>query len=399
MTQFNSKITPDDPDKLPPARRRRARRLLAPMESDDRIDFLDKVAHRASPSFDFFLFSLFGGAVIAVGFLLNSQPLLVLGAIISPLMAPVIGIALGTVTGSVRFFFRSTIGLIIGSLLVFGVGVLAGFAAQIWFTIDFSQAHHTAQLSWTSFLLVGFGAVMTSAAMVRSERSAALPSVALAYGLYLPLSAAGIGLGSGEPFLFPDGVVVFVQYISWGILLAAITFVILGFRPLTLFGYTVSAVVILLGIVIMIGISGVGASFGAQIALPTPIPTSTPTQTQTLTPTSTPIAPTATPTQTLTPVPPTATPTSTYTITPTATPIIAIVNAGEGGGAFLREEPSIQAPSIRVLPNGTPLQVLPDDPVQEGGGVWIHVSTLEGQEGWILQILLVTATPAPNWEG
>ena len=399
MTQFNAKITPDDPDNLPPARRRRARRLLAPMESDDQIDFLDKVAHRASPSFDFFLFSLLAGAVIAVGFLLNSQPLLVLGAILSPLMAPVIGIALGTVIGSVRFFFRSTIGLIIGSLLVFGVGVLAGFAARIWFPLDLTQAHLNTQLSWATFLLVAFGGVMTAAAMVRSERSAALPSVALAYGLYLPLSAAGIGLGSGEAFLFPDGIVVYAQYLSWGVLFAAITFVMLGFRPLTLFGYTVGAVVILLGIVMIVGISGAGAAFGAQIALPTPVPTSTPTQTQTMTPTSTPVPPTSTSTQTLTPVPPTETSTPTFTVTPTATPIVAIVNAGEGGGAFLREEPSFQAPSVRVVPNGTPLQVLPDDPVQEGGGVWIHVRTLQDESGWILQILLVTATPAPTWEG
>jgi cell division septation protein DedD len=325
--------------------------------------------------------------------------LLILGAILSPLMAPVIGIALGTVIGSVRFFIRSTIGLIIGSLLVFGVGLLAGFAARAWFPIDLSQALNSTQLSWASFLLVAFGGVMTSAAMVRSERSAALPSVALAYGLYLPLSAAGIGLGSGESFLFPDGVVVFAQYLSWGVLLAAITFVFLGFRPLTLFGYTVGAVVILLGIVMLVGISGVGAAFGAQIALPTPVPTSTPTQTQTLTPTSTPVPPTSTPTQTLTPVPPTATSTPTYTITPTATPIIAIVSASVGGGAILRAEPGFQAPSIRVVPNGTLLQVLPDDPVQEGGGVWIHVRTLQDEDGWILQILLVTATPAPTWEG
>jgi hypothetical protein len=399
MTQFNAKITPDDPDNLPPARRRRARRLLAPMESDDQIDFLDKVAHRASPSFDFFLFSLLAGAVIAVGFLLNSQPLLILGVILSPLMAPVIGIALGTVVGSVRFFFRSTIGLIIGSLLVFGVGVLAGFAARIWFPLDLTQAHLNTQLSWATFLLVAFGGVMTSAAMVRSERSAALPSVALAYGLYLPLSAAGIGLGSGEAFLFPDGIVVYAQYLSLGVLFAAITFVMLGFRPLTLFGYTVGAVVILLGIVMIVGISGAGAAFGAQIALPTPVPTSTPTQTQTMTPTSTPVPPTSTSTQTLTPVPPTETSTPTFTVTPTATPIVAIVNAGEGGGAFLREEPGFQAPSVRVVPNGTPLQVLPDDPVQEGGGVWIHVRTLQDESGWILQILLVTATPAPTWEG
>ncbi len=399
MTQFNTNITPDDPEQLPPARRRRARRLLAPMPSEDRIDFLDKVAHRASPSFDFFLFSLLAGAVIAVGYLLDSEPILVLAAILSPMMAPVIGIALGTVVGSVRFFSRSLIGLLIGGSLVFLVGILAGYVSSLWEPLEFTQAHLHAQLSWATFLLVVLGAGLTSASMVRSEKSAALPSVALAYGLYLPISAAGLGLGSGVPFLFPDGLVVFAQYLAGSVIIAALTFVILGFRPMTLFGYTVGAVVLLLGIVILIGISGVGASFGAQIALPTHTPTLTPTQTQTMTPTLTPTtapSPTATATHTVTP---TLTVTPTKTITPTATPIVALVNAEEGGGAHLRAEPGFTSESITLLENGTPVQVMPDDPVQEGGGTWIRVRTIQGDEGWILQILLVTATPSPNWEG
>lgn len=399
MTQFNTNITPDDPEQLPPARRRRARRLLAPMPSEDRIDFLDKVAHRASPSFDFFLFSLLAGAVIAVGYLLDSEPILVLAAILSPMMAPVIGIALGTVVGSVRFFSRSLIGLLIGGSLVFLVGILAGYVSSLWEPLEFTRAHLHAQLSWATFLLVVLGAGLTSASMVRSEKSAALPSVALAYGLYLPISAAGLGLGSGVPFLFPDGLVVFAQYLAGSVIIAALTFVILGFRPMTLFGYTVGAVVLLLGIVILIGISGVGASFGAQIALPTHTPTLTPTQTQTMTPTLTPTtapSPTATATHTVTP---TLTVTPTKTITPTATPIVALVNAEEGGGAHLRAEPGFTSESITLLENGTPVQVMPDDPVQEGGGTWIRVRTIQGDEGWILQILLVTATPSPNWEG
>jgi uncharacterized membrane protein len=399
MSQFNANVTPDDPDQLPPARRRRARRLLAPMEAEDRIDFLDKVAHRASPSFDFFLFSLLAGAVIAVGYLLNSQPILVLSAILAPMMAPVIGIALGMVVGSVQFFVRSLIGLLIGGVLVFLVGVLAGYVSRLWAPLDFSQALSLTQLSWAMFILVAFGAGLTSASMVRSEGSAALPSVALAYGLYLPLSAAGLGLGSGEPFLFPDGLVVFAQYLSGAILVAALTFIVLGFRPLTLFGYTVGAVVLLFGIVVLIGISGAGATFGAQIALPTQTPSLTPSPTLTMTPSPvppTPIPPTATATETLTP---TFTSSPTATQSPTPTPILALVEAEVGGGAHLRSEPGFSAPSIKLLLNGTAVQVIPEDPVEEGGGIWIHVRTFEGEEGWILQILLLTATPAPNWEG
>jgi uncharacterized membrane protein len=239
--------------------------------------------------------------VIAGGYLLDSQPILVLAVILSPMMPPVIRIALGTVVGSVQFFLRSLIGLLIGSLLVFLVGILAGYVSRIWNPLELSQAHMHAQLSWATFLLVGLGAGLTSAAMVRTEKSAALPSVALAYGLYLPVSAAGLGLGSGEPFLFPDGLIVFAQYLSWSVLIAALTFVLLGFRPMTLFGYTVGAVVLLLGVVILIGVSSAGASFGAQIALPTNTPTTTPTRTLTMTPTHTPTTPsppTATGTQT-----------------------------------------------------------------------------------------------------
>jgi uncharacterized membrane protein len=399
MSQFNANVTPDDPEQLPPARRRRARRLLAPMESEDRVDFLDKVAHRASPSFDFFLFSLLAGSVIAVGFLLNSQPILILSAILAPMMAPVIGIGLGMVVGSVQFFLRSLVGLLVGGLLVFLVGILAGYVSRLWAPLDFSQAIASTQLSWAMFLLVAFGAGLTSASMVRNEKSAALPSVALAYGLYLPITAAGLGLGSGEPFLFPDGLVVFAQYLSGAVLIAALTFILLGFRPLTLFGYTVGAVVLLFGIVILIGVSGASVSFGAQIALPTLTPTITPSVTLTMTPSPvppTPKPPTATASQTITP---TFTSSPTGTPTPTPTPILALVDAEVGGGAHLRSEPGFSAPSIKLLLNGTPVQIIPVDPVEEGGGIWIHVRTLDGDEGWILQILLLTATPAPNWEG
>ena len=56
MNNFNTEHIPDDPDRLPPARRRRARRLLAPFDADEKATFMDTVARRAYPTFDFFLF-------------------------------------------------------------------------------------------------------------------------------------------------------------------------------------------------------------------------------------------------------------------------------------------------------------------------------------------------------
>jgi uncharacterized membrane protein len=382
---------PDNPENLPPARRRRAHRLLAPLDADERAVFLDDLAHRSSPSYDFFLFSLLAGAVLSIGVLLDAPALLVLGAILAPLMAPFIGLALGTVTGTARFFFRSLFGLLIASILVLLVGALAGVAARPWMPLALSQAHLHAQLSWPNFLVLAIGATWTAAAIVHADHNPSIPSIALAYELYIPLVIAGFGITSGVPHLFPDGLVIFLIHLAWGALLGAMTLAIMGFRPLTLFGYTLGAAMALMGVIVLIGLSGASAVLGAQVALPTSTPTPTSTITPTATLTQTPIPPTASLTPTLTPSPTT---TPTVTPSPTPTPILALVQARLGGGALIRSEPNGKI--IGSLINNTLMKILPDS-VESNGTVWVHVVAPDGTEGWMDQRVLVTATPAPNW--
>lgn len=398
MNLPKSEMFPDDPERLPPARRRRARRLLAPLDVDERAANLDSLARRTSPSFDFYLFSLLAGAVISVGFLIDSPAILVLGTLLAPLMAPAVGVSFGTVIGSVRSFARSLIGLSIGSGLVLGMGALAGYVSRYWFTPQFDQAYIHAQLSWPNLLVLLVGAGLTTITMVHAERGPVLPSVALAYALYLPLAVAGIGMGSGQPHLFPDGLVVFAVHLAWGVLFGALTLAVLGFRPLTIFGYTLGGAVTLAGAILMVGISGTGAVFGAQIALPTLTPTATYTTTPTLTVTPTPtstLTPTPTLTSTLTPTR-TLTPTLTPTLSPT--PVYARVNASiELGGANLREEPSSKSRLLRTVQNGTLVQVM-DETLEVDGRIWILVRIPnDNLEGWMLLSALQMATPAPDW--
>jgi hypothetical protein len=388
MNRFNSHPSPEHPDQLPPARRRRARRLLVPLDVDERANFTEEVARRASVSFDFFLFSLLAGLVFSVGLLLDSPAVLLLGALLTPLMAPAVGISLGTILGSIQFFLRSLIGLGIGSALVFSAGMGAGYATHFYSPEQFSQAHLHTQLSPFYFLVLAIGSIFTCLKLTRSPDRPILASVALAYGLYLPLAGAGFGYISGIPFLFPDGLVVFAIHLAWSAILGALTLAILGFRPLTLFGYTLGGVVSLMSVILLIGMGGAGAAIGANVALPTPIPPS-PTITLTASPTNTlthtPVPPTETATPTLTP---THTPTQTPTLTPTPTPVFAVIEAGAGGGAYLREEPSLQAPILGVVSNGTIVQVLSDQPVIEGNASWHQVLTPDDRFGWVMEILL-----------
>jgi hypothetical protein len=282
-------------------------------------------------------------------------------------------------------------------LLVVLAGALVGLVTWVWQPNPMMFASYYAQLSWDNFIVMITGIVLTSAAMVHSERKPVVPSIALAYELYLPLALAGMGLTSGIPNLWPDGLVVFAIYISWAALLGALTLALVGFRPLTLFGYTLSGAVTLVGIILLIGISSAGAAIGGQMGMPTPLPTQTftpspvpPTATLTLTP----IPPTLTPTATITPSP-TLTPTITPSLTPT--PIYAFINAisGDPPGAKIRSEP--EGTVIRAYLNNTLVQILPET-VELNGQVWVHVLIVEdGTVGWVIQSLLLVATPSPNW--
>lgn len=388
---------PDNPDNLPPARRRRARRLLTPLNSDERLSFLEDLARRASPSFDFFLLSLVSGLLLGVGWLLDTPAFLVLGAALAPLMAPAIGVSLGIVTGSARLFLNSLVGLLAGCLIVMASGWAIGSYGQPWMAETQYLSHLHAQISWPNFLVLAVSAIFTTISLVRSEESqgrsiTALPSAALAYALFVPLAVAGFGLGSGIPHLWPDGLVIFVLHLSWSALLGALTLALMGFRPPTLFGYTLGGAVTLSGLILMIGLFGAGAVVGAGMGLPTPTPSLTPTFTLTPTLTRTPVPPTLTLMPTLTPSL-TLTPTPTLTLTPT--PVLGVIRAGGSEGARLRAAPNGE--TIGFLTDNELVIILPETEVTNGIS-WARIEIANGLQGWIVQSLLgsVPPTSTPN---
>ena len=385
----NQTQSENDPH-LPAARRRQAERgLFGPLSVDERSQALETVVRKAAPNVDFFLNSLFAGAVIGMAYLLDSPFLMLLGIFLAPLMSPCVGVALAVALGSSRHFGRSLLALLIGSAFVFATGWLAGEAAQYGAIGQNTQAHLFAQFQWPALLFMAIAGSLTAASSVRENQNPEVPSFLLSLGIFAPLSAAGFGLGSGISFLWPDGLVVYFIYLAWATLCGAIALAIIGFKPPTPFGYSLGAAILLAGILIFIGFTGAGAVFGGRLGLPTrtPTPTLPPTLTSTASRTPSP-SPTATRTPTMT-----ASPSQTSTTTPV--PIIAIVDSDEGTGVFVRSEPAGEG--ITTLLNGTVVYLLDEPPVEAGGTLWsrIYIPGLD-EFGWIRTKLVSTATPQAN---
>lgn len=143
--------------RLARSRRRRAHRKLVLPGAYERATIFDKLARRAFPSLEFFLFALLCGAVLGAAYLMDSPALLLLGILLAPLLTPWVGLTLAIQTGSWRFFFQTLSGLLVASLLVFLTGALAGYAGHLWMPLPLLQATFHSHLWWPDLFLVGLG--------------------------------------------------------------------------------------------------------------------------------------------------------------------------------------------------------------------------------------------------
>jgi MFS family permease len=411
-------------------RRRTTRRSLIPADADGQAALITSLAKRAFPSIELFVFSLLCGAVMGLGFLLDSQAVVLLGILLAPLMTPWVGLLLAILTGNGRFFFQTLMAMLISVVLVFIGGLLAGFGARPFMPITLTNVFINARLWIPALVVLVVGAVTLVASFVRSEEKPFLPSVIVAYALYLPVNAAAFGLGSGLQDVWPQGLFVFLVHFALASFFGLITLFVLKLKPSPsglVFGGVAAAV--FAGILITLMGPGIPSAMQAADTSTPAVTFTAPPSTPSLSSTSTstprpPSTPTLTPTRidltetvsvaltqaASTPNPDalTAGPTSAVTATAlsvsttaTGEPVSLVagkIKAPEGGGANLRQTPN--GKYLLTLDNGEAVEVLSDFR-QVNGSTWIHVYvTRNGQrvEGWLLESVVDYIPPAPNFE-
>jgi hypothetical protein len=379
-----------------PRRRRRSQRIIERPDASELAERLESIAYRAAPTFDFFVFSFLAGCILGLGYIIDMPAILLLGILVAPIVSPWVGAALAASTGEVRFFGQTLGGFISALVMVFVVGLLAGLGSRIFQPLTSSQAFLHSRLWWPDLLLLVLGTVILVIAFIQTENKPALASLMVAYELYLPVSAAGFGLGSGVQGLWPEAGLVFLIHLALSLIVSLIVFFYMGFRPLEPRGYLLTAGIVVASLVIVAGCSLINIR-GDQGETTPIMAAATPTlkpSLQTVTPTPAAIPPTSTRRATT----PTAaaTPTEGFTPGPTLlpTPVYGRVQS-QSGGVYIRVKPGGQ--TITTVENGYLVEILGDAPVILEGSTWIHVivkTPARDIDGWVLLNLITTATPS-----
>ncbi len=181
-------------------------------------------------SADFLVF-LSGSTVIATFGLFQNSPAVIIGAmIIAPLMRPLAGLSLATLTADTRLLFRSLSTLLVGTV----VGVLI----SLFMTSFLKSLQLTPEiLSRTHPTLLDLGVALTAGAVgaycqAKEELADTLAGVAIAVALVPPLCVIGIGLALNDLPVWSGAALLYATNLIGITVAGSFVFLLMGFTPL-----------------------------------------------------------------------------------------------------------------------------------------------------------------------
>ena len=190
---------------------------------------LDEIMEGSSPTPTYFV--LLGLATLIAGFgLIANSPAVVIGAmLVSPLMTPMFGVAVGLTRGNVPLIGHSlaavTGGVVISVALGFLLGVMP-FALEV--TPEMVARTRPTLIDLMVAMFAGLAGCLT---WIDERVSPVLPGVAIATAIVPPLAACGLGLAFGEYEGAWGAFLLFLANFLGILAVSAAIFIIFGFVP------------------------------------------------------------------------------------------------------------------------------------------------------------------------
>lgn len=215
--------------------RRFWRRLVPSISKERRGEVRVKLRDASHPDFDFFLLVVLSCTIATMGLLTNSPAIIIGAMLVAPLMSPIIGLGLASITGDGYLLRDSTSALVRGALLAVLVSSALTWGNRFLPFITLQELPgevlartHPSPIDLTVALAGGLAAAF---ALAQPHLSAALPGVAIATALMPPLCTVGIGLALQRVDVAGGALLLFITNAVTIAFAATLVFFALGFSP------------------------------------------------------------------------------------------------------------------------------------------------------------------------
>jgi uncharacterized hydrophobic protein (TIGR00271 family) len=213
------------------------RRTLPRIDRERRGEVQVQLRNNSHPDFSFFLLVLLSAGIATLGLLTNSPAVIIGAMLVAPLMSPIIGLGLASLTGDGRLLKDATSALLRGAILAILFAMLLTWVdinlPFFYFQADNLPAEVLARIrpSPLDLAIALMGGLAAAFALAMPNISAALPGVAIATALMPPLCTVGIGLATRMWHVAGGAFLLFLTNAITIAFASSLVFFALGFAP------------------------------------------------------------------------------------------------------------------------------------------------------------------------
>ncbi|HEY9075976.1 MAG TPA: DUF389 domain-containing protein [Anaerolineaceae bacterium] len=208
---------------------------IKPLTVKEKAVIVADIYVASSPRFDFILLVLLSSSIATLGLITNSPAVIIGAMLVAPLMSPIIGIGLATITGDTRLLRTAAVALGEGLVMAVAFSALLTRLNQILPFLSLAELPneviHRAHPSPIDLVIALAGGIAASYALTNPNLSAALPGVAIATALMPPLCTVGVGISLGRWDIAGGAFLLFITNAVAISFSGALVFFLRGFRP------------------------------------------------------------------------------------------------------------------------------------------------------------------------
>ncbi len=213
------------------------RRLVPRIDLERRAEVQVQLRQASRPSFDFFLLVILSCVIATLGLLTDSAAVIIGAMLVAPLMSPIIGLGLASITGDGQLLRDAATALLRGAALAVLIAFLLTLGNTYLPFIPLRIGELPAEViarTKPSPIDLGValaGGLAAAFALAMPNISAALPGVAIATALMPPLCTIGIGLAIQRWDVAGGATLLFITNGITIAFAATLVFFALGFAP------------------------------------------------------------------------------------------------------------------------------------------------------------------------